>query len=379
LAIIKKNEQLTTLINQFMKFHKLLLLLIIITMTSSCDVNNNNNNLKPINLNYQEFDDFFQNIENFSGNVLVAIDGKSVYSKCFGYSSRELLVKNTIETKFRIGSISKPITAIAVMILVEKGLIDVNEHLSTYISNIPVSWKEITIHQLLTHTSGLAFHSDLLETKHNLTIKETFEVYQTLPLVQESGTTMNYSNIGYFVLSILIEKVSNMPFDSFVQKEVFEKLGMVNSGGDYPNQILMQRAEGYEIRTDGNVVNADFDNMLTKRGAGNMYSTVEDLFKLDKAFSSNLLLTEVTLSKMMTPFTTDKEMGADVKYGYGLDIVKNDSINMIFHTGGVLGFQSMFYEFPEEGIVIIACANTTKLKRDWRTDFQKLVYNTIKD
>jgi CubicO group peptidase (beta-lactamase class C family) len=360
-----------------MNFHKLLFFSLLITIVWSCDVKNNNQ--KPSNVDYQEFDHFFQNIENFSGTVLVAIHGKSIYSTSFGYASRELLVKNTIDTKFRIGSISKPITAIAVMILVEKGLIDVNEHLSTYISDIPVSWKDITIHQLLTHTSGLAYHSDLLETKHNLTIKETFEVYQTLPLVQESGTTMNYSNIGYFVLSMLIEKVSNMPFDSFVQKEVFEKLGMVNSGGDDPNQVLMQRAEGYEVDADGKVVNTNFDNMLTKRGAGNMYATVEDLFKLDKAFSSNVVLTEETLSKMMTPFTTDKEMGADVKYGYGLDIVKNDAINMIFHTGGVLGFQSMFYEFPEEGIVIIACANTTKLNRDWRTEFQKLVYNTISE
>ncbi|MFT5764763.1 MAG: CubicO group peptidase (beta-lactamase class C family), partial [Saprospiraceae bacterium] len=284
---------------------------------------------------------------------------------------------NTIDTKFRIGSISKPITAVAVMILVEKGLIDVNEHLSTYISDIPVTWKDITIHQLLTHTSGLAFQPEDMDTKHNLTIEKTFEMYQSLPLVQESGTAMNYSNMGYFVLSIIIEKVSNLPFDSFVQEEIFEKLGMVNSGGDYPNRILMQRAEGYEVNADGKVENADFDNMLIKRGAGNMYSTVEDLYKLEKTFSSNLLLTEETLGKMMTPYTTDIDMGMDVKYGYGLDIVQNDSINMIFHTGGVLGFQSMFYVFPERGIVITACANTTKLNRDWRIDFHKLVYNTI--
>ena len=128
------------------------------------------------------------------------------------------------------------------MILMEKGLIDVNEHVSTYISDTPASWKEITIHQLLTHTSGLAFQPNLDKAKHDLTIEEIFEIYQNLPLAQESVTTMNYSNIGYFVLTILIEKVSNMPFDSFVQKEVFEKLGMVNSGGDYPNKILIQRA-----------------------------------------------------------------------------------------------------------------------------------------
>lgn len=213
-----------------MNFHKLLFFSLIITISWSCDVKNNNSR-KPLNVEYQEFDNFFQNILNFSGNVLVAVNGKSIYSKSFGYANRELQVKNTIDTKFRIGSISKPITAIAVMVLSEKGLIDLNEHISTYLSDIPVSWKDITIHQLLTHTSGLTHNSELLESKHNLTVHKAFEVYQTLPLVQESGTIMNYSNIGYFVLSILIEKVSKMSFDSFVHKEVFEKLGMVNSGG----------------------------------------------------------------------------------------------------------------------------------------------------
>lgn len=359
-----------------MNFHKLIFFLLIITLVCSC---NGSDKQKPSNGEYQEFDNFFQNIENFSGNALVAIKGEIIYSKSFGYASRELLVENTIDTKFRIGSISKPITAIAVMILVEKGLMDVNEHLATYISDIPVTWKDITIHQLLTHTSGLAHQSELVETKHNLTIEETFEIYQNLPLMQESGVAMNYSNIGYFVLSMLVEEVSNKSFDTFVQEEVFEKLGMVNSGGDYPNQILMHRAEGYEVNVDGSLKNADFDNMLTKRGAGNMYSTVEDLSKLGKAFSSDILLSEETLAKMMTPYATDIDMGKDVKYGYGLDIVKNDSVNILFHTGGVLGFQSMFYVFPESDIVITACANTTNLNRDWRTDFPKLVYNSISE
>lgn len=152
---------------------------------------------------------------------------------------------------------------------------------------------------------------------------------------------------------------------------------MVNSGGDYSNQILMLRAEGYEVNTDVKIENTNSDNMLIKRGAGNKYATVANLFKLNKAFLSNLVLTEETLGTMMTPFTTDIDMGMDVKYGQGLDIIKNDSIKRIFHTGGVLGFQLMFYVFAEKGIVITASANATKLNGDWRTDFQKLVYNTI--
>ena len=216
---------------EIMKLPKLLFFTLTIILAWSCDVKNSNQNNQKLSSAYgQEFDHFFQNIDNFSGNVLVANDGKSIYSNSFGYASRELLVKNTIDTKFRIGSISKPITAIAVMILVEKGLIDVNEHLSMYISDLPVSWKDITIHQLLTHTSGLAYEPDLVETMHNLTIEGIFEIYKNFPLEQVSGAAMNYSNIGYFVLSMVIEKVSNTPFDSFVQEEVFEKLGMFNSG-----------------------------------------------------------------------------------------------------------------------------------------------------
>jgi len=362
--------------NQFMKSSKFLFFSLIITITWTCDVKNQNDE-KSINAEYQEFDDFFQNIENFSGNVLVALDGKSIYEKCFGYASRELLVQNTLETKFRIGSISKPVTAIAVMILAEDGLINVHEKLSTYFFDLPVSWKDITVHQLLTHTSGLAYGPDPAETMHHTTIEEIFQMYQQLPLVEEPGAAFHYSNIGYFVLSILIEKISKMPYDSFVQEAIFKKLRMLNSGADHPHEILLHRAAGYEVNADGVVENAGFDDMLMNRGAGNLYSTVDDLLKLDRAFSTNTLLTKETLSMMITPYTTDTDIGPEVQYGYGLDIVRNDSTYMIFHTGGVLGFKSMFYKYPEKGIVIIACANTNTLNRDWRTEFPKLVYNTL--
>jgi CubicO group peptidase (beta-lactamase class C family) len=263
------------------------------------------------------------------------------------------------------------------MLLVEDGRIDVNENISTYLVDLPSSWKDITVHQLLTHTSGLAHDPDLSETRNNLSIEEIFKLYQKLPLIQEPGAAFHYSNIGYFVLSILIEKISNVSYDSFIKDAIFEKLGMLNTGVDYPNQILKHRAEAYEVKADGVVENADFENMLMKRGAGNLYSTIDDLLKLDRAFSTNILLKEETLNRMISPYTTDTDIGTDVKYGYGLDIVKNDSIYMIFHTGGVLGFKSMFYKYPEKGIVVIACANTNILNRDWRTEFQKLVYNTL--
>jgi CubicO group peptidase (beta-lactamase class C family) len=364
-----------------MKSFKLLVLSLIITLAWSCNIKDTNKE-EAINTKYQQFDQFFNNIENFSGSILVAVEGETVYSNSIGYANRELLVENTVDTKYRIGSISKPITALAVMILEEKGLLKTEEKLSVYISGLPISWENITVHQLLTHTSGLGHLTDFKETKELLlmpsSMEDAFEVFKKLPLVSSSGQNFHYSGIGYVVLTILIEKVSNTPYDIFVQEEIFKKLQMVNSGGDDPNKLIPYRADGYKVNTEGVVENADFNYMPAKRGAGNMISTVGDLLKLEKAFSTNILLSEEALNKMLTPYITDIDIGNHVKYGYGLDIVKNDSINMIFHTGGAPGFEALFCIYPKKNIVVIACANIRK-NSAWRTDFQKLVYKTISE
>ncbi len=362
-----------------MRLLRTLIILIIIAQIWSCD---DTRNIKTSTNNvFQEFDQFFQNIENFSGNILVAVDGKIIYSKSIGYANRELLVKNTLDTKFRIGSVSKPITALAVMILEEQGLIKTEEKLSAYISDLPTSWENITVHQLLTHTSGLGNTYDFKETKEYLLVpiamEDAFEQFKKLPLVNISGKNFHYSGIGYVVLTILIEKVTNTSYDAFVEEEIFKKLQMANSGGDDPNQLVPNRADGYKVTSEGVVENADFNYMPNSRGAGNMISTVGDLLKLDKAFSTNTILSEETLNKMITPYTTDVELGDHVKYGYGLDIIKNDSIYMIFHTGGAPGFEGFFCRYPEKGIVIIACANIRPQERNWRTDFPELVYSKI--
>ena len=365
-----------------MKSFKLFVISLFIMLAWSCNINDTNKQ-EAINTKYHQFDQFFQNIENFSGNILVSVEGETIYSKSIGYANRELLVKNTMDTKYRIGSISKPITALAIMILEEQGLIKTEEKLSVYISGLPSSWENITVHQLLTHTSGLGHLTDFNETKELLLIptsmEDAFKVFKKLPLINSSGNNFHYSGIGYVVLTILIEKVSDTPYDIFVQEEIFNKLHMINSGGDDPNKLVLNRADGYKINSEGVVENADFNYMPAKRGAGNMISTAGDLLKLEKAFSSNILLSEEALHKMITPYTTDLDIGNHVKYGYGLDIVKNDSINMIFHTGGAPGFEALFCRYPEKGIVVIACANIRTKNRLWRTDFQKLVYKTISE
>ena len=161
---------------------------------------------------FPSFDQYFNNLKNFSGNVLVAVNGKSIYEKSYGYANIELNVKNTSETKFRIGSITKQFTAMAIMILQEQGKLNVTDKLSDHIPNVPEIWKEITIHHLLTHTSGI-MHSWALEGfGENMMlytpIEEIIDKFKDQPLVGYPGEKFQYSGTGYFILSSLIEKVS---------------------------------------------------------------------------------------------------------------------------------------------------------------------------
>ena len=173
-------------------------------------------------IDFPSFDQYFNNLENFSGNVLVAIDGKPIYEKSYGYANKELNVKNTSETKFRIGSITKQFTAMAIMILQEQGKLNVTDKLSDHILNVPEIWKEITIHQLLTHTSGI-MHSWALKgfaekMMLHTPIEAVIDKFKDQPVVGNPGERFNYSGTGYFILSSIIEKVSGESYEVFFEK-----------------------------------------------------------------------------------------------------------------------------------------------------------------
>ena len=197
--------------------HKSFLAFILITLSLlSCETSKekleDKANSSKEEIAFPSFDQYFNNLKNFSGNVLVAVNGKSIYEKSYGYANIELNVKNTSETKFRIGSITKQFTAMAIMILQEQGKLNVTDKLSDHIPNVPEIWKEITIHHLLTHTSGI-MHSWALEGfGENMMlytpIEEIIDKFKDQPLVGYPGEKFQYSGTGYFILSSLIEKVS---------------------------------------------------------------------------------------------------------------------------------------------------------------------------
>lgn len=337
----------------------ILALLVITVSLISCETSKQKQEDKANSVQHEVafpgFYEFFKNLENFSGNVLVAVDGKPIFKKSYGYANIELNVRNSLETKFRIGSVTKQFTAMAIMILQEQGKLNVSDKLSDHMPDVPEIWREITIHQLLTHTSGI-MHSWALEGfGENMMlytpVDEIIDKFKDQPLVGEPGEKYHYSGTGYFILSSLIEKVSGKSYEQFLTDEIFEKTGMTNTGPDMPDKIIKNRAAGYYTDSTG-THNATFIYMPILTGGGNLYSTVEDFLKWDQSFYDNTLISEESKEKM---FTVEQNI-----YAYGWYVIKSDSVNMKFHTGGVPGGLARIDRFPDKGILIVVFSNNIR-------------------
>jgi CubicO group peptidase (beta-lactamase class C family) len=333
-------------------------LLLTIALLSCNSVNKENKHLAispEDQIDYPLFDQYLTKLNNFSGNVLVALDGTPIFKKSYGYANIELDVKNTSQTKFRIGSITKQFTSMAIMILQEQGKINVTDKLSVYISDVPEIWKEITIHQLLTHTSGIMHSWGLEGFAQNMMlytpIEEIIDRFKDQPLVGYPGEKFEYSGTGYFILSSLIEKVSGKPYKLFLKDEIFDNIGMTNTGSDEPEKIIKNRAAGYFTDSTG-TYNSTFIYMPILTGGGNLYSTLEDLLKWDQSFYNNTLISKESKEKM---FTTELD-----NYGYGWDVIKSDSLYRTSHTGGVPGGLARIDRYPEKGILVVILSNNIR-------------------
>lgn len=273
--------------------------------------------------------------DGFDGSVLVASKGKILLSKGYGMADRENKVLCTEQTRFMIGSLTKQFTSMAIMQLEEKGLLSVNDNVERYIPSFPYG-KEITIHQLLSHTSGLRrdLGTDIkfdvppssIQEALNLVVKKGFT------LISPPGETFNYSNTGYELLGLIIEKVSGKTYEEYVQKNIFKPLGMVNSGFGYNRNTNVKLAKGYDASEKPVIKEAYVDYSIWPFSAGEIYSTIGDLYKWDKALYTEKLASIKTLNKIFTPVLNH--------YGYGWGIVTPGYKGSNGHEGSVYGFTS---------------------------------------
>lgn len=291
--------------------------------------------------------------------ALVAKNGQVIYRKAFGLADLELNVPMKPEMVFRIGSITKQFTAIAILQLMEQGKLSLQDEITKYIPDYPMQGHSITIEHLLTHTSGIKSYTNVPEfqvmMRTDLTPEEIIEKIKPLPMEFAPGTRWNYNNSGYIILGCIIEKVTGKTYAEYLQENFFTPLGMTGSYYGNDIRIIKNRASGYQPG-EGGIVNADYLSMTLPYAAGSIMSTVDDLYKWNRALHSYKLVKKETLDMAHTPYKLSD--GMSTGYGYGWSLSELQGSSTIEHGGGINGYLSYAVYVPDEDVFVALLSNS---------------------
>lgn len=299
---------------------------------------------------------------NFHGAVLAAEDGKIIYSRAFGLADIESNTPNTLTTRFGLASVSKQFTSMIVLQLVQEGTLDLDGRITDYLPGYPrESGDRIKIHQLLTHTSGIYQDSPIEGERasrrlEKLSREELMRYFRDHELLFEPGAGFQYTNFNYNLLAIICETVTGKPYEELLQERIFGPVGMKNTCVGVKNGPGSITATGYDYDFACDPRPVDFTHESVSIGAGDMYSTVEDLFLWDQALYTDKLLTEKYRDMLFTSHT-------DAGYAYGWQVRKyavndsGDSVTAIYHDGGSEGAQCCIYRFIEDRRLLVVLSN----------------------
>ena len=307
---------------------------------------------QTIDPRFDEYMNATVKLGRFNGYVLVAHGGKTVFGKGYGMANFEADVPVTPHTKFRLASITKGFTAMAVMILREKGKLNLQDPICMYLNDCPDVWKPVTVRHLLNHTSGIPDYAaapDFMRTiSLPVTPDELVANFKSKFLQFAPGENFAYSNSNYILLGQIIEKVSGQPFFVFVREQIFAPLNMKNSGYDDNSALLKHRANGYIKQPDG-IVNARYMDMTNAYAAGGHYSTAEDLLLWNQALDAGRLVSKKSLEEIFTP--------GKGGVGYGWFINRDANRLTIFQGGLNSGFAASVFRYPEDRACVILLNN----------------------
>ena len=294
--------------------------------------------------------------DQFSGSILVARGGTAIISKGYRMANYEWNVPNTPQTTFTLASLTKQFTGMAMMQLQEQGWLKVSDKICKYLDNCPTAWQPITIHQLLTHTSGIENFSSLPDWDEEIAVRPTsragfVDVFRDLPLEFTPGEKFEYSNSGYYLLGLILERASGQSYEDYLQQNIFKPLGMKNTGLVNPISLQPNRANGYDW--SGNYfVHPDYEDLTHAYSNGGLYSTTEDLLRWDKALYGEQLVSKKSLQEIFTSFKGG--------YGYGWNINEKFGRKNTSHSGSLMGFSTYLSRFPSEQITIIILSNSDR-------------------
>ena len=295
---------------------------------------------------------FYVDTRQFMGAVLVAHGDHVLFSKAYGSANLEWEIPNTVDAKFRIGSVTKQFTAAAILLLAERGKLALHDPIGKYYAEAPAAWNAITLHHLLTHTSGIPNFTSFPDYDDTEPLPTTpadiVERFRDKPLEFTPGAQMRYSNSGYALLGVVVEKASGLGYAQFLDANIFEPLGMKASCYESNIALLPRRAAGYTPGPNG-IGNASYVHMSVPYSAGALYSTVADLHRWTRGLFANKVISAASLAKMLTPAKDD--------YALGVAVSSTDIGRVVQHGGGINGFNSQLAYYPDSQVTVVALSN----------------------
>lgn len=291
--------------------------------------------------------------------LAVVRSGSPVFTHCHGMADLEWRQPVTSTTVFRLASLSKPFTALAILLLSDDGLLDVDTPITEYLPDCPDDWRRVTVRHLLTHTSGIqnfVLQPGFAERTSRLdhTDEQLRALFADLPLHFEPGTRYGYSNSGYRLLDMIGAHVTGMPFADVLRQRVFGPAGMVDTRVLTDDDIIAERASGYRRTPDG-FTNAPYLSMTIPGGAGGVGSTLADLLRFDAALRHGAFADASLHERMYSPVRL--ACGRTESYGMGWGLSTYRGRHMKHHAGGIEGFSCVYVRVPEEDVSVIMLTN----------------------
>lgn len=301
----------------------------------------------------------YQKLGLLNGVVLVADHGQVIYRKGFGYANFEWQVPNTPDTRFRIGSVTKPFTAVLALKAWETGRLDLDAPISKYLPEYRSdTGSRVLVRHLLSHTSGIPTYigTDIEKWTSPIPRGEFVAKYCSGDLEFQPGAQFSYNNCGYYLLALVLERATGWKYPELLRDWITTPAGLTSTGVDNDRDVLPRRAYGYDKNYVRGAVRARYTDMGTAFGAGDLYSTAEDLFQFDRALYADKLLKASTRALMFTPVLGPSASGWFVSPAPKEHPAAGHTIQR--HEGNIFGFFTMFERIPEREALVVVIDNT---------------------
>jgi CubicO group peptidase (beta-lactamase class C family) len=298
-------------------------------------------------------------------SVAVAEDGKLIWSEGFGFADLAAEKLVTTQTLFRIGSVSKPLTAAGLMVLVEQGKVDLDSDIHHYVPDYPDKGHPITTRQLAGHLAGIRHYrgKEFYLDRHFANVRESLRIFENDPLLSIPGEKYAYSSYGFNLISMVMEAAAGRDFLSYMDTTVFKPLAMTHTQPDDAARVIPERARFYKARPGGGFeLEPDVDNSY-KWASGGFLSTPEDLVRFGSALLQPGFLTQASLNGLFTPQKTSDGKATGYGIGWSIESVKPGH-RLWLHTGGSVGGTSLLLIQPESRLVLALTANCTAAPLD---------------